>query len=367
MEIQLSVRTQRRLVVARKSEVVTGGFVERYAAAEPEMGEFVMASSPETSVQDRVKELALEITLCPALTGAETAGPCSKVVEWQADQLRAAGHDESEIRDAMHVPEGWAGNLATAKILYLSSNPSFDISENYPNVTWPQTATVDFVTRRFSSEQSRPYGALDGPTQRDMDRVIQQDGRPGKKVNTWAELRKRTSILLERPVDEISADRDYVMTEVVHCKSKGEQGVPEAVSACTLRWLSQILELCPARILIVSGGPAGAAFKSATAALTNGAVKLPDTWGNWSSPKPKGQGPWPFSTDLDQTSAAMRWGLAEQSMHTVEITLPIEGRPTPYMAVWMPHPTSSKMRSLADNRLYHPDLVSRWRQWIADH
>jgi hypothetical protein len=200
------------------------------------MGDFVMASSMETSVQNRVKELALEITRCPAFTGAEIAGPCSKVVEWQADQLRDAGHDESEIRDAMHVPEGWAGNLATARILYLSSNPSFHISENYPNPTWAQTATVDFVTRRFSSEQSRPYGALDGPIQQHMDRAIQRDGRPGKKVNTWAELSKRTSILLERPVDEISADRDYVMTEVVHCKSKREQGAPEAVSACTLRW-----------------------------------------------------------------------------------------------------------------------------------
>ena len=48
---------------------------------------------------------------------------------------------------------------------------------------------------------------------------------------------------------------DYALTEIIHCKSKDGKGVvAKASSFCVTKWMSEIFELSPAKVVIVFGG-----------------------------------------------------------------------------------------------------------------
>ena len=89
-----------------------------------------------TSDQDnsaRIANLARQIASCPSVETAYSGQhQCSDIVGWQRIELRKLGVPESQIRNRLHRPEPWAGNLSSAKIVYLSSNPSFNDDENFP-------------------------------------------------------------------------------------------------------------------------------------------------------------------------------------------------------------------------------------------
>jgi hypothetical protein len=180
-----------------------------------------------------------EITHCPeveAVWAGDELHPCRRVVTTQpADPGR------------FQVPEPWAGHLHEAPILMISSNPSISEAEPYP--TW-DAATADrvgFFDDRFG----------DGPTQvRDGVRhpLIEQraDGswHSKNKVAFWRDCKANVEYLLQRPADP---GVDYVMTEVVHCKSRREEGVDSALSLCVDRWLERVLAVSPAPAVVVLG------------------------------------------------------------------------------------------------------------------
>lgn len=49
---------------------------------------------------------------------------------------------------------------------------------------------------------------------------------------------------------------DYALTEVVHCKSKDEIGVEEALQTCTKLYLQDVVELSGSKVIVVLGRPA---------------------------------------------------------------------------------------------------------------
>jgi uracil-DNA glycosylase len=72
-------------------------------------------------------------------------------------------------------------------------------------------------------------------------------------VRFWSLVRRRAEELLGYAADP---DRDYVMTEIVHCKSKGEVGVRSAAALCAERYLNRIVALSDARLIVVLGAKA---------------------------------------------------------------------------------------------------------------
>lgn len=72
-------------------------------------------------------------------------------------------------------------------------------------------------------------------------------------VRFWSLVRRRAEELLGYTADP---DRDYVMTEVVHCKSKGEVGVRSAAARCARRYLDRIIALSDAHLVVVLGAKA---------------------------------------------------------------------------------------------------------------
>jgi hypothetical protein len=197
----------------------------------------VMAESAAAS-------LLVRITRCPiaerCLAGEHLA--CSAIVKSQA----AAGHGD------FHVPEPWSGHISHAPILFVSSNPSIDRAEAYPTADWDNRQRIDFFASRFDlrpvpwiDQRMRPLLATSPPRHRDQG------------TRFWFAARARAAELLDRPAEP---GRDFVLTEVVHCKSGTELGVAEAHATCVEAWLRPIVRVAAAPVIVLFGTYARTAF-----------------------------------------------------------------------------------------------------------
>lgn len=314
-------------------------------------------------------ELVRRITNCPNLreTFSHNPSPCRGVIEWQTEQFVEIGLSRDEARERHHLPEPWSGNLSTARILFVSSNPSFAMDDHFPDSTWPDEDVVEFFTRRFVQSGERSFGAVDGPAKADQDRpiLLGSDGLPrlSKRVRTWQILRTRAAHILGLAPEDTRASEHYALTEVVRCKSQKEVGVADALTTCVDMWFAETLRLSPARLLVISGAPAGIALKQAVERLTAGS-RLPDDWGSWRSGRttPKGSGRWPGSwPELGRWRSMGEWTRAEQESHTVDVDLEVGDERRTYTIVWLPHPVRSVPQRLSDRSLIDPELLERWR------
>jgi hypothetical protein len=182
-----------------------------------------------------------------------------------------------------------------------------------------------------------------------------------KRVKTWFALRKRASIILGKPVEQTRASQDYVMTEVVHCKSRNEVGVPQALSACVSKWFAPMLAVSSARLIIVSGQPAGMAVKRALNEILTESSGLGEKWGAWKT-QPIGGGRWPKSwLELEQWLTTNKWSIRDQGNHIEEVSIDVNGVSRKFTFMWMPHPVRSVPQSLDDERLYDPTLLNKLR------
>lgn len=183
------------------------------------------------------RQLLIEIARCPIAskirTGAhEGRHPCSMIVDSQATS-------------SFQLPEPWSGNLDVAPVLFVSSNPSIDDSERYPDLTWTEDQTRDFFHNRFGA----PAGWV-----RNGLYTLQKDGSFSRNwVRFWAAARSRAAELLEKERALITPGLDFALTEVVHCKSRNEVGVKEAQEFCSQRYLDRILSVSAAKVIVVFG------------------------------------------------------------------------------------------------------------------
>ncbi|GAA3275784.1 hypothetical protein AAU01_16210 [Paenarthrobacter aurescens] len=208
-------------------------------------------------------ELALSVARCSELSAANhpqtgREHPCHKIVRSQDNH---AG--------AFQVPEAWAGNLGKAQVVFLSSNPAISagipdaklpskrFAEKYPTTDWSDTDIADFMINRFSPE----HVWVSERRHRKVDEAHVAGGPMwGSKERYWGWIEKQTNALLG---NDIPWYERSVMTEVVHCKSANEQGVQEAVQLCSAKHMGRILEASPAGLVVVVGGKAATALRSA--------------------------------------------------------------------------------------------------------
>ena len=73
------------------------------------------------------KQLLFDIAQCPIVKlvlNSPSNHPCKRIIESQ----------NASLLSEFQLPEPWNGQIETAPILFLSSNPSIDPNEDYP--TW---------------------------------------------------------------------------------------------------------------------------------------------------------------------------------------------------------------------------------------
>jgi hypothetical protein len=297
------------------------------------------------------RELGFGISNCPEVEVALQTGnhACHKVVKWQFDKLNLSGN--SIVGSDLQRPEAWTGNLEKAPIIFLASNPSFDSEEAFPDWSgqWSESDITEFATKRFLATAGRPFGATDGPDMKSADRVYLKDGiaRTGRTVAYWREIRGRVGEILEKDISEVSADSDYVMTEMVHCKSHAEFGVAESLSFCDKKWTEKILALSPANLVVVMG-------KKPALKVLDLYPEIPSSWGAWA-----GRGDWPKSKkELVLRVANGTWTTEQQMKHTTQVVMGGRER----TLIWLPRPNSSTPRSLTGEfATVSTEMLKFWR------
>jgi hypothetical protein len=262
----------------------------------------------------------------------------------------------------LHRPEAWTGNLTKAPIIFLASNPSFDRTENFPSwdsSIWTEENISDFGADRFTTENNRGFGATQSQDLSQQDRTLRLDGSLSEKVDYWMWVRKYAGLVLEKNSEDVSAIDDYVMTELVHCKSQNEEGVLEALNICSDKWFSKIMASSPAKLLFVSGAKAGEAFARIHA------DQIPDTWGCWANSKVgKGKGFWPKSKELlDEVIKHGRWNFEEQIKNSIELEIGGLKRLAIYIA--RPNRGASIYAPWAHSNLIGSELLEYWRKYLA--
>ena len=113
-----------------------------------------------------LRQLLGEIAHCPVakairLGDSPVFVPCHNVVSLQAGK-------------SFQLPEPWSGQIDTAPLLFVSSNPAIDELEVYPDESWEDGKTTDFFQKRFTSEDR---WVIDG-------RALQQGGRADARYHS---------------------------------------------------------------------------------------------------------------------------------------------------------------------------------------
>ena len=198
------------------------------------------------------RDLLLEICNCPNVkeARADSDHPCAEVVR---SQQAAALND-------FQSPAPWVGQVHSAPILFVSSNPSISDTEHHP--TWRKS--TDFKVDYFE----RHFGGGAQPWTRDGTRTLQLDGSYSRAIRFYSGIKQRAAELLER---EPEPGIDYALTWVVRCKSLKGIGVDSAVAECSSRYLLQTVRAARARLIVVFGRPARDAVGDVFGALTGSA------------------------------------------------------------------------------------------------
>jgi hypothetical protein len=233
------------------------------------------------------RSLATEITKCPivaaALRGEET--PCHDVISWLGF---SAG--------PRYMPEAWTGHLTEAPILFISSNPGADDFQEpvLPDEALTSESPQEEIFRSMDGafDQGQIPGIIEGT------RLVNSRGRPYEgHVRYWIWNKRIARELLGR---EPVPGRDYALTEVVHCGSKGEFGVWNALETCAQRYLKRVLHLSPATVLVVAGDKALWAFEHELGVTVEGHV--------WGPSELLGQKRWVLSLPHPNRRGSL-WGL----------------------------------------------------------
>jgi len=306
------------------------------------------------------KNLALAISSCSDVCTAisDKNHPCHKVVDWQTDKH---GTQITEVLGSkLHRPEPWTGDLDTAKIMFLSSNPSFNPLENYPNWNPNQWSDEDislFGAERFTMSEERKFGATDSSIKAKQDRTIGFSGERLSKVHHWTWVRRYAAFVLGKEISDTSAISDYVMTELVHCKSPKEDGVVEALSHCAEKWFGEIMEISPASLIFVTGAKAGERVAQIYG------EKIPNDWGSWSSKLGKGKGLWPKSLeDLKELVNTGKWSVEAQKRNTCIVE--INGIPRMFVYIARNSPGGIPYTPWTVPSLVDEEILKMWRDQI---
>ena len=261
----------------------------------------------------------------------------------------------------MHRPEAWTGQLSIAPIMFVASNPSFDKKENFPNWdsnVWDESSISDFGANRFSNKTDRKYGATDVGGKVGPDRTVGLTGTVSKSVSHWKWVRKYVAMVLGKDISETSAVTDYVMTELVHCKSPKEQGVwSQSLSTCSSKYFERILELSPAKLIFIAGVKSAKSFAETYPQL------VPNNWGAWSNSL-KGKGSWPATkVSLAEMVKNDKWGLEIQMQNSFETELGGQKRTFIYIA--RPGGGGGLYAPWVHEKLLHPELIKHWRSKLG--
>lgn len=184
---------------------------------------------------------------------------CEKICLHQKEKFDGLRNEQVQFsKETFHMPEPWNGNLSTAEILFVSSNPSFDINETTPELARKKNKEVlPKIISDPEKDDPETKRALDEAENFFENRFIDKETgsiREEYENQTWKRILKFAGYLLRktRSIEkgkELNTDQKekfashIALTEVVHCKSTNEDGVKEALVTCYGKHTRAVIEL----------------------------------------------------------------------------------------------------------------------------
>ena len=152
-----------------------------------------------------------------------------------------------------HVPEPWNGHLSSAKIMYVSSNPSIDCREYFPHNHCLDKCICDFFDNRF----------YNGKIITHQKEVSVQFWTYLIKYSNWINDCLKKNPPIPQKIQKNKGKHFYsdlndfiVSTEIVHCKSKKEFGVAQCKQHCFDKWMKQITQNFTGNYIVILGSQA---------------------------------------------------------------------------------------------------------------
>ena len=174
----------------------------------------------------------------------DAAHACSQIVRSQ----------QADTERQLQPPEPWVGQLDVAPILFVASNPSIDETSSI---------TAEASDEQLWESHHLAFGGGERAYIEDGIRALRPDGSVVGPVRYWAVVQSRARELMTQA--EVRPGIGYALTEVVHCKSKHEIGVADAVASCIGMHLEPIFVISPAVVVVAMGSFARRALMGSNA------------------------------------------------------------------------------------------------------
>jgi uracil-DNA glycosylase len=142
---------------------------------------------------------------------------------------------------ARQVPEPWRGS-PNSPLLFVSSNPSIDALDDSPIENCDEDGLMRYFETGFPDCFPRIRG-LDGKV----------SPRP---VQFWCFIRARAAELWGLPSPALIPGVHFAITELVHCKSRNEIGVEDAIGDCMQLHWQAVLTAMRACVVVILGSHA---------------------------------------------------------------------------------------------------------------
>lgn len=151
------------------------------------------------------------------------------------------------ICENYQVPEPWRGDIETAPLLFVSSNPSIDPTDDSPWETDSDEKIEKCYRQGFDVKQ--------------FPRIAHPKNGSFTRVAFWSSIKYRASELFGADKDLLTPGQHFAITEIVHCKSRAEIGVKEASATCREKHLANVLAKSGALVICALGEHARKALK----------------------------------------------------------------------------------------------------------
>jgi hypothetical protein len=185
------------------------------------------------------KQTLLLIARCPIFTSRPTVpSPCRAILAIQRDMPLTR----------RQVPEPWRGRM-DRPLLFVSSNPSLDQLDDSPIQAESDEVLEAYFERGFP---------LAFPRIQLKDSSVRRE-----YVRFWASLRHRAAEICDVPAKDIRPGINFSITEIVHCKSRAEEGVTQAASTCKQLHWNSMMRTSGAKLVVVIGKVARDCFNLA--------------------------------------------------------------------------------------------------------
>lgn len=198
-----------------------------------------------------------DIINCPQYA-ASALPRCQKVLSAQTGPTR-------------QVPEPWSGHLSQSSFLLIGGNPTIVDNEVFPSTdaTWSRWAPMPGTTNPWSLKRMKaPFTDIKEENE-ESDNVedffedrfdgamFPPQNKPYVNIKSGTTLRILKGTVVSVPfqnkywptynayckaIDPSFIDYSFVVTDFVHCKSKAEFGVSQAMCYCTTRHMNQIID-----------------------------------------------------------------------------------------------------------------------------